>query len=253
MREFNVDGMINGRPAQSVLEASTSQKYPVGTIYEAYGSRWRYCHAVAAITPGKRGCPNMARSSWDGATFSMGSDETTVTGSAGDRKVLITTGATYDESHVLDVFVGGILAIFPTVGTYIYQHRIMGNEPSYGSDVYMNIFIDPPLAADCAAVACDVMPSPYQHVGAPASVGTGYSVVCVPAITVAQYSYFWGQTRGPCFITPNAEWTTASTREAEFHTDGTIKAGAGVALQRAGYVLYYNGTAADSYVQLMLE
>ena len=195
----------------------------------------------------------MQPASWTAGAMSMGSDATSVTGSQGDSRVLVTTGADYDETHAKDYFFGGTLTIFPSAGDVIYRHAITGNDASFGSDVYFYAYIDPPLAADCSAVPCDVMSSPYAYVGAPGSVGTGYSVICVPSVLVTQYYYFWGQTRGPCFITPNAEWTTASTREAEFHTDGTIKAGAGVALQRAGFIIYCNSADADANVMLMLE
>ena len=253
MREFNTDGMIIGRPNQAVNEESATQKYPIGTIYEAFGKRWRYSRAAAALTPGKRGCPNMAPASWTAGVMSMGSDSTTVTGTAGDREVIIFTGADYDIAHAIDYFQDGILCVFPAAGIAIHQYRIIGNDLSYTSDTYMKVFIDPPLAATEVSTPCDVMSSPYKNVGAPSSVGTGYSVVVVPEILVTSAYYFWGQTRGPCWVTPNAEWTTASTREAEWHTNGTIKAAAGVALQRAGYILHCNAADADAYLMLMLE
>lgn len=253
MRDFNTDGVIVGRPYQAVNEESATQKYPVGTIYESYGKRWRYCLAAATITPGKRGCPNLAPASWTAGAMSMGSDSTTVTGIIGDRKVLIFTGGDYDEPHGVDYFQGGILNVFPAAGIAIHQYRIIGNDASFTSDTYMWVYIDPPLIANETSTPCDVMCSPYKNVGAPASVGTAYSVVCVPEILVTSGYYFWGQTKGPCWVTPNAEWTTASTREAEWHTNGTIKAAAGVALQRAGYIIYCNSADADAYIMLQLE
>jgi hypothetical protein len=254
MRAISVEGKIHGRPAQSVLEQSATQKYPIGFIYDdLIGRRWRYCKAVAAIAVASRGCPAMQPASWTAGAMSMGSDSTTITGSQGDSKVLIFTGADYDEAHAKDYFYGGTITIFPSAGDVIYRHVVTGNDASFTSDTYFWAYIDPPLAADCSSVPCDVMSSPYAFVGAPGSVGTAYSVVCVPSVLVTQYYYFWGQTRGPAFVTPNAEWTTAATREAEFHTDGTIKAGAGVALQRAGYIIYGNGADADANVMLMLD
>jgi hypothetical protein len=253
MRDWNSDGIIVGRPLQNVNEQSETQKYPIGMIYEAFGKRWRYCRAYEAITPGKRGCPNMAPSSWTAGVMSMGSDSTTVTGTKGDSKVLIFTGGDYDLPHAVDYFQGGILTVFPAAGIAIHQYRIIGNDLSFTSDTYMWIYIDPPLAATEASTPCDVMSSPYKNVGAPASVGTGRSVVVVPEILVTSGYFFWGQTRGPCWVTPNAEWKTASTREAEWHTNGTIKAAAGVALQRAGYQLHDTASDEDAYIMLMLE
>lgn len=253
MRDFNPEGMIYGRPAQAVNEQSLTQKYPIGTIYEAWGKRWRYCKAVETITPGKRGCPNMAVATWTAGQFSMGSDQTTITGTIGSSEVIIFTGADYDLAHAIDLFQGGQITVFPAAGVAIHEYRIVGNDLSYTSDTYMKVYIDPPLAATEASTPCDLIPSPYARVGAPASVGTGRSVVVVPEILVTDTYYFWGQTRGPCWVTPNAGWTTASTRVCEFHTDGTIKAGAGVALQHAGYLLQANAADDDSHIMLMLE
>jgi len=253
MRDFNPNGEIVGRPTQAVNEQSLVQKYPIGMKYESWGKIWRYCRAYEAITPGKRGCPNMAPASWTAGVMSMGSDSTTVTGTVGDNRVLIFTGGDYDIAHAIDFFQGGILCIYPAAGVAIHQYRIIGSDLSFTADTYMYIYIDPPLAVTEVSTPCDVMSNPYNNVGAPASVGTGRSVVCVPEILVTSGYFFWGQTKGPCWVTPNAEWTTAATREAEWHTDGTIKAAAGVALQRAGYILHGNAADADAYLMLMLE
>ena len=251
MREFDKEGTVVGVPYQSIFEESLTAKYPIGTLYEKFGARYRYCKAYEAITIPHRGCPAMQPASWTAGVMSMGSDSTTVTGIADDTKVLIFTGADYDIAHAVDYFQGGMLCIF--TATEIQQHRIIGNDASFTSNTYMYIYIEPGLYVARAGIACDIMSSPYAFVGTSGSVGTGKTVVVVPQITVQSGYYFWGQTKGPCFVTPNAEWTTAATREAEFHTDGTIKAGAGVALQHAGFVIYDNAADADSYVMLMLE
>jgi len=253
MRDWNSDGIIVGRPLQAINEQSAHQHYPIGMIYEAFGKRWRYFHAVEAITPGKRGCPNMAVSPWTAGQFSMGSDQTTITGTLGDSKVLIFTGADYDLAHAVDIFQGGQITVFPAAGIAIHEYRIIGNDISFTSDTYMWVYIDPPLAATEVSTPCDVIPSPYARVGAPGSVGTGRSVVVVPEILVTDTYYAWGQTRGPCWVTPNAVWITAATREAEWHTNGTIKAAAGVALQRAGYLLQDNATDDNAHIMLQLE
>jgi len=251
MREFDKEGTVVGVPYQGIMEESATPKYPIGTLYERFGQRFRYCKAYEAIPYAHRGAPAMQPSSWTAGVMSMGSDETTVTGIAGATQVTIFTGGSYDIAHAVDYFQGGMLTLF--TGTTVEQHRIIGNDASHTSNTYFECYIEPGLRIARDGVACDIMGSPYAFVGSSASVATGYSVVVVPQIAITSTYYFWGQTKGPCFVTPNAEWTTASTREAEWHTDGTIKAGAGVALQRAGYVIYYNGTAADSYVMLMLE
>ena len=65
MRDFNLDGVVQGIPYQRIWEKSATQKYPIGAILERHGRRFRYCHAVADITITHTGLPNMARHGGD--------------------------------------------------------------------------------------------------------------------------------------------------------------------------------------------
>jgi len=254
MRDFNSNGEIVGRPFQAVNEQSLTQKYPIGIKYESYGKIWRYCRAAATISPGKRGCPNLATSAWTGTddSYGIGSDGATVTGIAGSNYVDVTHRA---HAHTIDEFQGGIMNVYPAapLDVNIYQFRVIGNDADDAATLVLRAYLDPPLPVALTAVPVDLNPSPYMNVGAPASVGTGFSVVVIPEITVTSGYFFWGQTHGPCWVTPNAGWTTVSVRECEFHTNGTIKAAAGVALQRAGYLLHGNAADDDACIMLMLE
>jgi uncharacterized membrane protein len=150
----------------------------------------------------------------------------------------------------------GILSLFDSAGLIIDQYRITGNDASYAAssaDDAMKVYIDPPLARAAVAVPVDGLPSPFNFIGDGGSVGVQATVICVNPILVTSGYYFWGQTRGPAWVTPSAGWNTASTREAEWHTDGTIKAATGVALQRAGYLLAENTDADDAHIFLQLE
>lgn len=260
MREFNCDGTIVGRPTQGILEQSATQKYPIGTIFDSFGRRYRYCRAAEAITPARRGCPALIYDTWLASTATtkpqFGSDATTVTGLAGDDFVIATFGADYDTLRPVDCLQDGLLTLFDAAGLIIDEHRIIGNDLSYLTTLANDtckIYIDPPLVRDHTAVPADGLPSPYNYCGDGGSVGTATSVICVPPIIVTSGYYFWGQTKGPAWVTPNAGWQTASTRECEWHTDGTIKAAAGVALQRAGYLLAENTDSDDCHIMLMLE
>lgn len=260
MREFNCDGTVVGRPAQGILEQSATQKYPIGTVYEAFGRRYRYCRAAAAITPARRGCPALIYDTWLASTATtkpqFGSDASAGTGLAGDDFLVVTFGIDYDTLRPVDCLQDGLLTIFDAAGLILDEHRIIGNDASYlvsGADDTIKVYIDPPLARDYTAVPVDGLPSPYNYCGDGGSVGTMTSVICVNPIIVSSGYYFWGQTRGPAWVTPNAGWQTAATREAEWHTDGTIKAAAGVALQRAGYLLAECTDSDDAHIMLMLE
>lgn len=260
MRDFNCDGIVVGRPYQSVLEQSAVQKYPAGMIFDAFGRRWRYCRAVAAITPARRGCPALIYDTWLASTATtrpqFGSDGSTATGLIGSNEVIVTFAADYDTLRPEDVMQDGLLTLFDAAGLILDEHRIIGNDVSYTTTLAndtVKIYIDPPLARTAVAVPCDGLPSPYMFCGDGESVGTATSVICVNPIIVTSGSWFWGQTRGPCWVTPNAGWQTAGTRECEWHTNGTIKAAAGVALQRAGYLLAENTDSDDAHIMLMLE
>ena len=153
MREFDKEGTVVGVPYQSIFEASTTAKYPIGTLYERFGKRYRYCKAYEAITLPHRGCPAMNPASWTACVMSMGSDQTTVTGIAGDTKVSIYTGVDYDIAHAVDYFQGGMLTLF--TGTTVEQHRIIGNDASHTADTYFECYIEPGLRIARAAVACN--------------------------------------------------------------------------------------------------
>lgn len=260
MRDFTIDGVLIGRPHQTVHEQSVTQKYPVGTVYEAFGKRWRYSRAAAGIIIARRGCPNLSQNPWDAGGYSFGCDSCVATGVLGENYVIVTLGADYDNvERTIDCFQGGILTMYPAAprDDEIFQYHILGNDVSYqvGGVAHdtVKIYLDPPPQEAWVAVPVDGMPSPYMNVGASASVGTQASVIVVPEIQVTSGSFFWGQTKGPAWVTPNAGWNTAATREAEWHTDGTIKAAAGVALQRAGYLLAESSDADDAHIMLMLE
>jgi len=262
MREFNCDGIIVGRPDQTIHEASTTQKYPIGTIFEAFGKRYRYCRASAAIGVPRRGCPTLIHNPWLNSTATtapqFGSDQATATGVIGENELIITLGANYDTVRPIDVLQDGIITLFYATGE-ILQYRIIGNDLSYAvtlPDDRVKLYIDPPLSIATAAVPCDCLPSPYNFVIASDSGTTQTSVICVPEIIVASGSFFWGQTRGPAWVTPNAGWNTANYRMCRWHTNGTILPAldnTALAYQLAGYLLAESADADDAHIMLLLE
>jgi len=261
MRAFNVDGVLVGRPNQTVHEQSATQKYPIGTIYEPFGKRWRYCLAAEDITIARRGCPALIYNPWKAGAPQFGADGTTVTGNAGEPWVIATFGADYDVAKAVDVLQGGLLTLYLAAprDDEIFEYTILGNDASYEAtlaDDRCKIYIDPPLSEDMTAVAADGIPSPYSAVGASGSGTTTRSFVVVPEIQVTTGYYFWGQTRGPAWVTPSAGWQTANYRDCCFHTNGTIIPhldSTGVAKQRCGYLLADCVDADDAHIMLMLE
>jgi hypothetical protein len=188
---------------------------------------------------------------WTGADdgYGIGSDTGTASGTKGERFLDIVSAA---HLHTLDEFEDGVITLYPAAGIEIFNYRIVGNDKGSSATAF-RLYVDVPLHEDAVLVPCDISPSIYSAVGAPASVGTYGTVVCVPEILVTSAYYFWGQTSGRCFVTPNAGITAASTRTVCFHTNGTIKAFAAGALQIAGNLLALNSADDDAVIQLMLE
>jgi hypothetical protein len=183
-----------------------------------------------------------------------GADAATCSGLEGENSFLLTFAAACDTLRGLDIMQGGLMTVWDTLN--IFQYRIIGNDLPYGtaaSPEYMKVYVDPPLTKDFTDVATDGLPSMYMFAGASGSVSTMFSVCVVSPIIVAAESWFWGQTKGPCWVTPTAGWTTASFREAEFSATGTIAVAAYGGLQPAGYLLAANNASDDAHLQLMLE
>lgn len=263
MREYNTDGVLVGRPYQTIHEQSQTQKYPIGTIYEAFGRRYRYCQAYEDITIARRGCPTHLPATWTQTpTYNFGSNGSTASGTKGNNFLLISLGADDDGTVTpKDRYVDGLVTLFPPSprDDEIFEYRIIGNDLGYTVSITgdrVKLYVDPPLSEDWTAIPCDGLISPYAKIRSPGS-GTGnHAFVVVAPIQVTSAYYFWGQTRGPAWVTPSAGWTTANYRDVCFHTNGTIIAdidSTGVAKQRAGYILPVNGTDDDSHIMLMLE
>jgi hypothetical protein len=179
----------------------------------------------------------------------------------GDTQITLTV----DDEAVTNLrtknyFVGGYIACFfdtNAIGVY----RICGNEPSTenassAANEDIVLYLDEPIAKDYASgCTVDLYCSPYMNVGASSSLTGWASVVVVPQVAVASGSWFWGQTSGPCWVTPTSGITGTTIRQVYFHSDGTIKdAGTDTSLQMAGYLLYKgDNTQDDAMIQLMLE
>jgi len=258
MREYDTDGIIVGRPYQTVHEASTTQKYPIGTIFDAFGLRYRYCRCKTAIVTPHRGNPALIYAPWVDSVvvtnLQWGADAATCSGVEGENFFTLTFAAACDVARVKDIMQGGLMTVWDTLN--VWQYRIIGNDASYevaSADDTMKVYVDPPLIQDFTDIPTDGLPSAYNFAGASGSVSTMYSVCVVSPIIVDAESFFWGQTRGPCWVTPTAGWTTASNRMCEFHTDGTIQASAHAGLQHAGYMLAANNVSDDAHIYLELE
>ncbi len=261
--DFNGDGVLVGRPTQDIHEESAVQNYPVGTIHERHGRRFRYCKAYEAITVTNRGCPNMVQYPWIATSVRSAKFVSCNSFLAGDKRIVLTVDDVVEDSPYAaltkNFFAGGYINAFFDSNA-IQTLRVSGNEVgTVNADSAANtdiiLYLDEPFAKDYAAgCTVDLYASPYIAIGASGSATAYSSFVVVPHLAVTSGYWFWGQTRGPCWVTPNAGITTANVRDVYFHSNGTVKVNSGDGLQRAGYILYKgDGSQDDSTIMLQLE
>jgi hypothetical protein len=271
MRDINMEGLVVGRPRQDIHEQSAVQIYPAGIMHERHGRRFRYCHAAEAIPLPHRGSPNLAYVPWHTDNIYACKGLSVNAAAAGDKKITVTFDDYIKDTSpynakIEDYFQGGYAVVFNIAADngIIGVFRISGSEISTvnadsAANEDMIIYLDEALPyaltpdAD-PATSVDLYPSPYRNQGAGASVGTLGRVTAIPMIAITSGYWFWGQTKGPAWVTPTAGITTANVHEVVFHTDGTVKVNTGDGLQRAGYMIMRgDGSADDSLIMLDLE
>jgi hypothetical protein len=265
--DFNLDGYIGGKPKEGVCglyEETAIQYYPIGTRFRMHGREWVYCRAAEAITLPHRGSPNLVDYPWIATSlYSLKGIQTNdrQVAVAGAKKIVVESD---DYAHdttpyaptVKNFFAGGYAMIYYS-SALIGQLRITGSDPcildtTTATSEDITLYFDDALpTAVGTSIQVDVYPSPYIACGNSNS-GTVYSsFVCVPMIAVTADYFFWGQVKGPCWVTPNAGITTANYRDLAFHTNGTVKVQA-AGLQRAGYIIYKGDGSQDDAV-IMLD
>lgn len=267
LTDFNQSGELVGKPKDDVCgiyQATEKQYYPIGTILRLHGREWVYCRAAEAITLPHRGAPTLVDYPWIATSlYSLKGVETNsrhVTAVGLKKMVSEFDDYAHDNSPyaptIKNFFAGGWATIFFDT-SLIATMRITGSEPceedaTTAANEDITIYFDDPLpAAVVAASHIDIYPSQYIAVGASGS-GTVYSsFVVVPPIAVTSGYFFWGQKKGPCWVTPNAGITTAKVRDVGFHTNGTIITPV-AGYQRAGYIIYKGDGSQDDAV-IMLD
>ena len=266
MTDINQDGYLGGKLKDDfdVFTPTVDQKYPIGFGMQLHGREWVYCRAAEAITITHRGNPCLVDYPWVATSlYSLKGVETgeRSVGVAGRKSIVVEFD---DYAHdttpyaptLKNFFEGGFATIFFDTNL-IATMRITGSEPctadaTTAANENIILYFDEPLpTAIVAASHVDVYPSPYIAVGASGS-GTGWSsFVCVAPCAVTADYFFWGQRKGPCWVTPTVGITATGVRDMCFHTDGTIKIPV-AGLQRAGYIIYKGDNTQDD-AMIMLD
>ena len=266
MTDINQSGRMEGklRDDFDVFHPSATQLYPIGFEMTLHGRTWKYCRAAEAITVAHRGLPCLVDYPWIATSlYSLkGLSTNDMSVGAALRKSIVVEADDYSQdttpyaSIKKNFFAGGFCNIFYS-SALIGCHRITGSEiatanATTAANLDIILYFDEPLpTAIDASCTMDVYPSPYMCVGASDSGTTTSSFVAVAPCAVTADYFFWGQTKGPCWVTPNAGITTAKVRDVAFHTNGTIITPV-AGYQRAGYIIYKGDTSQDD-AMIMLD
>lgn len=261
MRDFNMSGVVVGFPNQSIHEESEAQQYPVGMIHERHGRRWRYFQAVEAVGGDHRACPNMSIVPGDtgGSVYGIEKNFYSSVPRGATKVEVENPGST---AFPVDYFVDGTMVVFSTSkNPAIFCCRISGNDLFTTTSGW--IYLDEPIPMALTVEGTDwgtggwgvnLHPSPYRNVGSAANGSlTLRTFVVVPAMSVQATYWAWGQTKGPCWVTPNAY---GSGRIKVFHSNGTITDRAdGSISQIAGNAIAadYDGAYGDGLIDLDID
>lgn len=247
--DFSGDNQLSHQAQEAI------QRYVCGTRYITWDGRvYKYGHAIAASEGGKgarnhSGIVNIAQ---DAAAIAVG-----------DKFITITLGGSdgYDTDGVVgenELAGGFFISHHPTV-------QIRGITGNTGGDtVAIRVYLDAPITSLDADPYCEIMLNPYLYLEQAAG-GTFISytsVLCVPNNNITALNYFWGQTYGPCWISPGSDWDsigdTALERDVYFTGDGTVNgavalSGAVAGNQYAGFIIDETTESNDALPFVMLK
>ena len=215
---------------------SSVQQHNIGRRHLTFDGRvYRYCLATTGGVDGYHGCNTTSGTALYEALATAQS--------IGDTEITMTqTGFTKDQ------LTGGYAFIYGASGGGSL-HYIIGNDVS-GTTTTRVKLLDP-LHEAITTNYCEVFYNPYAACTMTAT--SDSSVVAVPACTAATTEYFWGQTWGPCVISPGETLTGGAKRSLAFGNNGAVfDETHAVDLQHAGFIMN-QGTAYGPLVMLQIS
>lgn len=248
--DFSGDNQL-GHQAQEAV-----QRYVCGTRYTTWDGRvYKYSHALGASEGGKgaRNHSAVVNIAQDASAFVVGDKFITITLDSGDG--LDTNGVVAENE-----LAGGY---FVTHNPTIQIRGIEGN--TGGAETAIRVYLDAPITSADTTPYCEIMLNPYLYVQQAAAGPwlTFTSVMCVPNDDITALNYFWGQSWGPCWVSPGSDWEsigdTLSERTVYFTPDGTVNAPItltnpdAVGYQRAGFLIEETSEDNDALPFVMLQ
>lgn len=232
--------------------------YPGDRVMLPDGRVFKYAKAGSTIGGG------FGAAFWRPLTFDGGTSGASL---IGDTSVKITLDAGAITNFGSDITDNGFRGGFfsqPDNATPTFR-GIIGNSPGADGDI-ITIFLDAPLTKDIVSGSfCELLANPYEDLRGTGGSQAGesgndfISFAGIPATTVGTTAnFFWVQTWGPIWITPNQPVAdAASRRDVYFRNDGAIISGGDITMetgfQRAGFVIDKTGNGTDNPPIIMLQ
>lgn len=238
----------------------------------------------------QRFIPGTRFTGWDGRVFKYSKSKSVALlagrgaanySSVVNISVTLPTIAAGDRTAILPfasgdgVAANGVLADKELVGGYlvtghagaVVMNRLIVDTDGIGvsgTGGSITLTFDGPFSDALTTPFTEVVLNPYRYLGVNEDAHDYQAVMCVPAaVTTATY-YFWGQTWGPCWVTPggadNVPGNSVNDRALYFVGDGTVNGGTVIdALsqghQLAGFLIdeTANGTGGLPLVMLQIS
>jgi len=231
--------LLPGQSEQSIFEASSTQRYRLGSGLQSDEREFVYAHFGADIT----NPPHLHRLLVARQQVLATNDRT--------PDVVHPVGSTLiklpDTTATLDQYKNGWMEIWNAGGVASFQlRRILHNTATDGTYAYFTIDKGLDLAIAAAGCQCTLHQNFYSNVG-PAGALAGFEspVGVVHVAAGISFGYWaWLQVSGPAFVAATAGWpgAVANYRDVYFHQDGTINSGNGETVgttspPRVGYAI----------------
>jgi len=239
--------------AMGLYVIETAQRFVFGQrLLTVDGRVFKYGHAIGDLLAGF-GAANIAPQNL--------MDNPTVV--VGDRTIAFTVESTmgYAAGGLIakDELIGGYLVIGH--GTSKVQNfMITGNTACQAtSDADTIVELDHPITI-AGTLFSEIVLNPYRYLSKGSLEYNAF--MCVPAMNCAATYNFWGQTWGPCWVTPGGGDTTPGStvddRTAFFVGDGTVNFGnvivsAARGHQQAGFAIETTSGSLTALPLLMLQ
>jgi len=202
-----------GKPKNGVHYVGTEQLYELGTRYITWdGREFRYARSGGACYAGQ---------ACDFRTEPLQAIDNIAEAAAVGATKIVVDGGTHD-ALAKDQLRGGYVIIYGDSNSDVQFRLIEGNEEC-AANADITLYLEEGLVkAATTSTNAEIFPNPWYDVRL--STDVGYTKAGLPAAEVSGAGYyFWVQTKGPCWIAPQANVGSGKYREAFFRHDGSLE------------------------------